>query len=422
MRKLTAVVIGYGSRGSKYANYACEHPDELEIVAVADLSTNRRKTAGELHNLSEEQLFHDWKEIALLPKMADIAIIATQDNLHYKPALAMIEKGYHLLLEKPMAPTPQECKKITLAAEKKGVKVIVCHVLRFTKFWSTLKDILDDATIGDIMSVIHTEEVGNLHQSHSFVRGHWRNSKESTPMIVAKSCHDMDLLQWLIGKQCKQIQSFGSLTHFTLANKPEGAPHYCSDTCPIAETCFYNAIKFYYDDKENHWRRVVTNTLVQPSDEELLAALQSGPYGRCVYDCDNDVVDHQIVNMEFEDGCTVSFTMNAFNKGNRNIHIFGTKGELTADMENGLIKIFSFATRESSEIDVGKLGVTIASGHGGGDTGIMEDLIKYLNGDNSSKSICDVHTSYMNHLLAFAAEEARIKNSIINIDNYADNL
>jgi hypothetical protein len=232
----------------------------------------------------------------------------------------------------------------------------------------------------------------------------------------------MDLLQWLIGKKCKQVHSFGSLTHFTSSNKPLGAPSHCSDECPIADTCFYNAIKFYYDDKENHWRRVVTNTLLQPSDEELLTALQTGPYGRCVYDCDNDVVDHQIVNLEFEDGCTVSFTMNAFNKGNREMHIFGTKGELTADMESGIIKIFSFATRETSEINVGNLGVTIDSGHGGGDTGIMIELIKYLNGDSSSKSICDIHTSYLNHLIAFAAEEARVKNVIIDMDIYSDNL
>lgn len=422
MKKLTAIVIGYGSRGSKYANYACEHPEELEIVAVADTSANRRETAKSIHSLSDEQVYEDWKELALLPKMADFAIIATQDNLHYQPAMTIIEKGYHLLLEKPMAPTPQECKKIALAAQKKGVKVIVCHVLRFTKFWATLKNILDNGTIGEIVSVIHTEGVGNLHQSHSFVRGHWRNSKESSPMIVAKSCHDMDLLQWLIGKNCKKIQSFGSLTHFTSKNKPQGSPSYCVEGCPVGDTCFYNAMKFYYDDKKNHWRRVVTNTLTPPSDEMLLKALSSGPYGRCVYECDNDVVDHQIVNMEFEDGCTVSFSMNAFNKGNRDMRVFGTKGELTADMETGKIKVYSFETKEHSEIDVGKLGVTIDSGHGGGDTGIMMDLIKYLNGDSSSKSICDVEISYLNHLLAFAAEEARINNTIIDMDNYAGNL
>ena len=422
LKKLTAIVIGYGSRGSKYANYACEHPEELEIVAVADISANRRETAKNIHSLSDEQVYEDWKELALLPKMADFAIIATQDNLHYQPAMTMIEKGYHLLLEKPMAPTPQECKKIAHAAEKKGVKVIVCHVLRFTKFWASLKDILDEGTIGEIVSVIHTEGVGNLHQSHSFVRGHWRNSKESSPMIVAKSCHDMDLLQWLIGKKCKKIQSFGSLTHFTKKNKPKGAPSYCVEGCPMGDSCFYNAMKFYYDDKENHWRRVVTNTLTPPSDEQVFKALSSGPYGRCVYECDNDVVDHQIVNMEFEDGCTVSFSMNAFNKGNRDMRIFGTKGELTADMDAGKIKVYSFETKEYSEIDVGKLGVTIDSGHGGGDTGIMIDLIKHLNGEFSGKSICDIETSYVNHLLAFAAEEARIQNSIIDMDNYADNL
>ena len=178
-----------------------------------------------------------------------------------------------------MAPTPRECKEITEAAEKKGVKVVVGHVLRFTQFWGKIKDLLDDDAIGEIVSIVHTECVGNEHQSHSFVRGHWRRTEESTPMIVAKSCHDMDMIQWLIGKDCKSVQSFGSLTYFTRKNKPEGAPDYCVKGCPAADTCYYNAIKLYYDDKDNQWfRRAITRKVDTPTDEEVWDAIANGSF------------------------------------------------------------------------------------------------------------------------------------------------
>lgn len=423
MKKLKAIVFGFGSRGSKYAHFACQHPDQLEIVAVADPLRNRLNTAKETHGLDESQLYTDWKEIAKLPKMADFVVISTQDQMHYEPALAMIEKGYDILLEKPMAPTPKECKEITEAAEKKGVKVIVGHVLRFTPFWKKLKAILDEGTIGDIVSVIHTEAVGNAHQSHSFVRGHWRNTAESTPMILAKSCHDTDIIQWLLGKECKQVQSFGSLTYFVKENRPDGAPDYCVKGCPAADTCFYNAVKLYYDDKENLWfRKAATRKVEPPTDEEVWEAISTGPYGRCVFACDNDVVDHQVVNMEFEGGVTVTFTMNAFNKGGRDIRIFGTAGELTADMDRGTIRIYSFETKETTEITMKAIAGTITSGHGGGDTGIMEDLVQYFNDEEPSNSVCSLRTSYMNHLISFAAEEARVENKIVNMKEYEKNI
>ena len=238
-------------------------------------------------------------------------------------------------------------------------------------------------------------------------------------MIMAKSCHDMDILQWLIGKKCKSVQSFGSLTYFTEKNKPEGAPDYCVKGCPAADTCFYNAIKLYYDDKDNLWfRSAITRRVDMPSDEEVWEAISKGPYGRCVFNCDNDVVDHQVVNMEFEDGITVSFSMNAFNKGGRDIHIFGTKGELVADMEKGTIRIYSFATKEYTDIDLEKISGSITSGHGGGDIGIMRDLVTYFNDETPSKAICSIRTSYENHLIGFAAEDARVRKCILDMEQY----
>ena len=425
MKKITAVVVGYGQRGSTYAHYAVDNPEEFQVVAVADATAAKRATAKHLHNLSDDRIFTNWKDLAAQPKMADFAIIATQDNMHYEPALALIEKGYNLLLEKPMAVTPKECKDITEAAEKKGVKVVVCHVLRFTDFWRTVKRVIDDGKLGNIMSIVHMENVGNVHQSHSFVRGNWRNSIESTPMILAKSCHDMDILQWIIGKDCTKVQSFGDLTYFNHKNRPEGAPDYCVQGCPVAETCPYNAHKVYIENKENAFikilRGVITGTVEEASDEAVMEAITSGPYGRCVFNCDNDVVDHQVVNLEFDGGCTVSFTMNAFNEGGRFIRIFGTKGELVGSM-HGDIQLFSFDTKEWTTVDKDSNGAGIESGHGGGDTGIMRDILSLLRGETPSNSVCAVRTSYMNHLISFAAEQSRVDGTVIKLQDYADAL
>ncbi len=419
MKKLTAIVAGYGSRGATYASYALDHPEELEIIAVAEPHEGRRQTARERHHLRDDCLFSSWEELAAQPKMADFAIIGTQDSMHYAPAMALIEKGYHLLLEKPMAPTARECREIALAAQKKGVHVVVCHVLRFTRFWRGIKDVIDSGRLGKVMSVIHMENVGHHHQSHSFVRGHWRNSVESSPMILAKSCHDMDLLQWLVGQPCTKVQSFGSLSHFRQENQPEGAPDRCVQGCPVGDTCPYNAVKLYYDDKENLWfRGAATHSLGVPTDEEVMEALVSGPYGRCVYRCDNDVVDHQVVNLEFADGCTASFTMNAFNQGGRFIRIFGTGGELVSGKDRNTLELFSFATGTWETIDISPQGNDITSGHGGGDTGIVVDFLALLRGEKPGKSLCDVAVSCDNHMIAFAAEESRLRGSVITLADF----
>ncbi len=422
MKQLTAVIIGYGGRGQIYAKYSSENPDDIKVVAVAEPVLNKREHAKKLFSLSEDMCFTDWREVAApeVPRLADFAVIATQDDMHMEPALALIEKGYDLLLEKPMAPTAKECKLIYQAAEKKGVKIIVCHVLRFTKFFKKLKEVITSGEIGDIVSVVHMENVGHIHQSHSFVRGNWRNKEESAPMILAKSCHDMDLLQWLIDKKCKKVQSFGSLGHFNKENKPEGAPDRCIKGCPHADSCYYNAVKLYYDDKKNNWFRGVATDKIAPTDEDVLEAIKNGPYGRCVYECDNDVVDHQVVNMEFEGGVTVSFTMNAFNEGGRFMRLFGTKGEAYADFKENTISVYSFANRKIHIYDLDKIGNDITAGHGGGDAGIMQELIKYFNDAPVSNSICTIETSYLNHLICFAAEDSRINGSVIDVTAYSD--
>ena len=417
--KKKLIVIGMGSRGSAYTKEAMQHPDDYEVVAFAEPIEARRSYMQKKLGLPDECVFETWEPLLALPKMADAAIIATMDRDHLAPAMAAIEKGYHLLLEKPAAPTPEECVTIERAANERGVHVLVCHVLRYTPFFIALKSILDEGLLGKVVCIQHEEGVGNTHQSHSFVRGNWGNSDRSTPMILQKSCHDMDILQWLIGKECKSVQSFGSLTYFTRENAPEGSPERCIDGCPHADTCPYNAVKLYLKDVKNSWFRGACTRMFEPTDADVERAMRETDYGKCVYKCDNNVVDHQVVNLEFEDGATVSFTMCAFTKGGRRLRIMGTKGELTAVFGSPTVTLFDFGTREFKEISIAERMVddSIVGGHGGGDSGIMRSFHELLNG-RTNNSLCEITTSVKNHMIAFAAEKSRLENRVVSMDEF----
>ncbi len=419
MKKIKAILIGAGLRGQTYTDYALDHPDQLEIVAVAEPIEDRRNYIKEKHHLDEAMCFEDYKPLLDLGKIADVAIICTMDRDHYEPAMRAIELKYDLLLEKPIAPTAKECADIRDAADRNGVQIIVCHVLRYTPFYMTLKKVLDDGLVGRIMSIDAIENVGNVHQSHSFVRGNWGNSQKSSFMLLQKCCHDMDILQWLVGEKCVNVSSFGKLSYFTKENKPEGAPSRCIEGCP-AKDCYYNAVKLYLEDEKNDWFRCAATKKTAPTNEDVKEALEKGPYGRCVFDCDNDVVDHQVVNLEFADDTTISFTMSAFNKGGRDIKIMGTKGEIVGDMSQSKIEFYDFAARTWREIPVEAFDENV--GHGGGDEGIMRDFIAYLNGEYTGKSIADIDISCENHMIVFAAEQARLQKQVVNLEEFKKSL
>ena len=419
MKRLKVILIGAGDRGMRYTNimkYLAD--DKFEVIAVAEPLENRREYVRELHNIPKEMCFTDWRPLLDLGKIADMAIIATMDRDHYEPAMKAIELGYDLQLEKPMAPTQEQCTNIKKAAEAKGVKVVICTVLRYSDVFLTLKEIIDSGKIGKIMSINHEECVGLIHQSHSFVRGNWGNVERSSNMLLQKSCHDIDILQWLLGKKCKKVQSFGHLSYFTEENAPEGAPERCDKTCPVYDTCEFNAVKLYYDDKENGWFRGAATKHVYHTDELVAKALRETNYGRCVFKCDNDVVDHQTVNMLFEDNVTVTFTMNAFNAGGRHIHIMGTKGEIRAALdEHTPIRVYLHQTKSEEYFDItGKDGVT--GGHGGGDEGIVHTIYNYLTGSYTGKSIPEISESYYNHSIVFAAEKSREENTVVDFEEY----
>ncbi len=418
MKKIKVILIGAGSRGTAYTNIMVQNPDKFEVIAVAEPIESRREYIKEKHNISENMCFESFEPLLALGKIADLAVIATMDRDHTEVSLRAIDLGYDLLLEKPIAPTPEDCRAITDAAVKKGVKVVICTVLRYSNIFVKIKELIDSGRLGNIISVNHEECVGNIHQSHSFVRGNWGNAERSSTMLLQKSCHDLDILQWLIGKKCKKIQSFGALTYFKRENAPAGAPEYCIEGCPMADSCQFNAVKLYLDDKDNRWFRTTSAKQANPTDEQVKEAISTTQYGKCVFKCDNTVVDHQTVNMLFEGDTTVTFTMNCFNKGGRHIHIMGTKGELDAALSSDEpIKLYDFVKKETEEIPMtGKDGVT--GGHGGGDTGLVNALYDYLNGTYTGNSVPEIEESLYNHMLVFAAEKSRLEGCIVDIDEF----
>lgn len=421
---MKVILIGAGNRGVGYLKQMKRRPEKFQIVGVADPIKERRDYVKDMFQLSEDDCYQSWQDIFSKPKMADVAIIATMDEEHYQPALKAIDMGYNLLLEKPVAQTAQECIDIANAAREKGVQVLVCHVLRYAPFYKEVKKLVLDGAVGDVMSVVAVEAVGHIHQSHSFVRGDWHREDETTPMLLAKCCHDLDIIQWLVGKTCKKVSSFGDISHFRPENAPEGAPERCIDgNCPAAEECPYNCRKIYLGKDQIDWMRLAVGRGIgkgfEPTDEEVMEGLKNTNFGACVYHANNNVVDHQVVNMEFEGGATASLTMNAFNEGGRYIRIFGTKGELYANANDTEITLYSFDTGKISKISVEETDESIVGGHGGGDEGIVMELYDYFSGNYNGYCAADIDTSVKNHLIGFAAEYARHHDTVESVAEFS---
>ncbi|MCQ6562668.1 Gfo/Idh/MocA family protein [Paenibacillus mendelii] len=415
MKQLTAILIGAGARGAEsYAPYSLYNPHELKFVAVAEADPERRAKFAEAHALPAERVYESWEPLLAEPKLADIAVICTQDRMHFHPTIYALNKKYHVLLEKPMSPDPKECLEMERVAKENDRLLTICHVLRYTPFWSTIKELIQGGQIGEVVSIQLNENVGYWHIAHSFVRGNWNNSEHSSPMILAKSCHDMDVLSWLMDQPCTKISSFGSLKHFHKGNTPEGAAERCLD-CWVQSDCPYSAPRFYLSDQFKGWARHFTQDL---SQEKIVQGLRETNYGRCVYTSDNNVVDHQVVNMEFANGATAIFSMCGFTfEQERRIQIMGTRGELRG--EGDKITLFDFLTHKKTETTI----AVQSSGHGGGDTGIVSSFLNEVRNYNGQESLTSASASVRSHLMAFAAEESRLNGGkVIDLNEYADTL
>lgn len=400
MKQLKAILIGAGARGAKsYAPYALEYPDELVFVAVAESDPVRRIWFAEKHGIPAERCYESWEQLLAEPLLADIALICTQDRMHYEPTIQALNKKYHVLLEKPMSPDPRECLEMEQVARENNRLLTICHVMRYTPFWIKIKQIIEQGSIGEIASIQLNENVGYWHIAHSFVRGNWNHSEKASPMILAKSCHDMDMLSWLIDRPCVRVTSFGSLMHFREDQAPEGSADRCLD-CKVEKACPYSAKRFYLNDTYKGWAGHFTAELTHAN---IIHGLRNTDYGRCVYRSDNNVVDHQVVNMEFEGGATAMFSMCGFTyEQERRIQIMGTRGEIRGEEDK--ITVFDFLTGQKTEITIPPQ----TSGHGGGDLGIVASFLQEVQNYNGQESLTSASASVRSHLIAFAAEESRL--------------
>jgi predicted dehydrogenase len=401
---VSAVILGYGGRGGYYGSMQQGMPDDWKIVGVAEPIDYRRETAVSRHALGTDRQFVTWEHVFEKPKFADVVVISTPDHLHYKPAMRALEMGYHLLLEKPIAQSWKECSDILKQAEKFDRIVAVCHVLRYAPYFVQLQHVIRSGMIGDVVSMQHMEPIHYLHFAHSYVRGPWHNKKDSNPSLLAKSCHDLDLIRWFAGKPCQRVSSFGSLKTFAAKNAPPGAPRYCSDGCPVETTCIYHAQSVYVTKKRWGTHHIITR---DRSDEAILKAMKHTQYDACVYRHRNDVCDHQVVGMEFADQITASFNMEAMTSyGGRRTRIFGTRGDIVGDER--FLDVYEFETQKAHRWDVtqhaGNLG-----GHGGGDVRMVRDLTQAITRSDANLLTSNLQVSMESHLIGFRAEESRAR-------------
>jgi predicted dehydrogenase len=446
---LTALLFGAGARGEgAYGPYALANPDQIRFVAVAEPDPVRRENFASQHAISADHCFENWQDALAAGKIADVVLNCTQDQMHAESGIAALQAGYDMLLEKPIAHTLDDSIRIVNTAEEQGRYLQICHVLRYTDFFQKVKQILDAGKLGQIITISHRENVSSWHMAHSFVRGNWRQLELSSPMILAKCCHDLDLLVWFTGEPALKISSFGTLRHFRSENAPPGAPMRCTDGCPVEDSCPFYAPAIYLDltpfkyalsHAANPLHRIVgsqslknpglTNALSRmipqlrelteyqgwprsvitddPANEfALFKALQEGPYGRCVYHCDNDVVDHQVVAMEFESGITGTLTMHGHSQEEgRTLRIDGSQASLLAkfSINRSFIEIHDHRTMEIEVI--GFPNTIEQTGHGGGDFGIMAGFVITMNGGKIP--VTRARESLESHLMAFAAEDSR---------------
>lgn len=412
-KKIRMVIVGLGGRGHDiYSAYGIEHPEDMEVAAIADPRRDRLKIVKKEWNLSEEQCFTSAEELFAQPKIADVAVIATQDRQHVAHAGAALKAGYHLLLEKPVAVDIEGCLKVLQLAKQYKRHVVVCHVLRYTPFYNTIKQFIEDGKIGEVVTIQGMEHVGYWHHAHSYVRGNWNRTEESSPMILAKCCHDMDILIWLTGKRARFVSSYGNNYLFRKEKAPKKAAKRCLD-CSVREDCPYDAVRYYLESEttsvkagRTHWPINVLNP--NPTPENIKEALRSGPYGRCVYHCDNDVVDHQVVNIELDEGVTVNFTMSAYTERcYRTIKVMGTHGCIEGNMDCSKLTWYDFFGNHK-ELDL-KVTDGSMAGHGGGDAIMVKEFIELLGSGEDTGMLSSIEHSIESHLVALLAERSRLE-------------
>ncbi|WP_299557324.1 Gfo/Idh/MocA family oxidoreductase [Seonamhaeicola sp.] len=407
-KPVTVITIGAGNRGNTYSNYRLLFPEQMKIVGVAEPLKIRNQRYAEKHDIPKENRFDTWEDAFKRPKFADAVIISTPDQLHYGPCMKALEMGYDVLLEKPISPSEQECLDILELAKEKQRIVAVCHVLRYAPYFIEFKKLVSSGAIGELISVDHFEPIEHLHMSHSYVRGNWHNSKTSTPIIMAKSCHDMDIMRWIIDAPCENIAAYGNLKWFRNENAPEGSTARCTDGCSVEASCPYSALKLYHRDREHIYVFDLPEDKSKHGDF-ILEQLKTTDYGRCVYRMDNDQPDHYVTSMQFEGGVTANFSMEGFTGYHgRRTRIMGSMGDIVGDMDTYTHTDFrtgKVTTKKITPEDQGG----IYHMHGGGDMVLVSDWLNAVSKQDPSLLTSTIDVSVESHVMCFKAEESRLQ-------------
>ncbi|MCC7307175.1 MAG: Gfo/Idh/MocA family oxidoreductase [Acidobacteria bacterium] len=406
-KPVTAITLGAGARGNVYGNYAVRYPENLDIVGVAEPIKIRNERYTKKHNIPDANRFDTWERVFERPKFADAIIITTPDNLHYGPCMKALEMGYDVLLEKPISPSEKECRDILSLTKKTGRIVAVCHVLRYAPYFIKLREVIQSGVLGKVVSVQHLEPIQHIHMSHSYVRGNWHNSKTTTPIILAKSCHDLDILRWMLGKKSKSIQAFGDLSWFRKENAPEGSTARCTDGCKVESSCPYSALNIYH--KKRSWTYVFD--LPEKKEEHgdyILNQLKTTNYGRCVYRMENDQPDHYVANILFDDNVTASFSMEAFTSyDGRRTRVMGSLGDVVGDMTSMVHTDYLTGKKTEWKQE--------SDGHGGGDWRLVNDWLLAISKKDASLLTSTIDQSIESHIMGFMAEKSRKTLKVVDV-------
>lgn len=399
-RPVSIVAIGAGNRTNKYLEYVRRNPDKARLIGVVELNDLRRQKVADEFDLDASCCYTDYRDFFRSPLKADAVMICTPENMHFEPAMLAIEAGYHVLLEKPIAQTLEECLAIGEAARRKNVIVSVCHVLRYHPYFIKLKELACSGELGNIISINHCTSVGVDRATHSFVRGLWSREADTNPMLISKCCHDIDFLLWLTKTRCRKITSFGSLRWFRSKNAPEGSAERCID-CKVEAQCPFSAVDLYRVRRD--WISNFDIPQGKTIDQVIEDELREGKYGRCIYHCDNDVVDHQIVSMEMDSEVTINFSMDLFTlKDHRKTHICLTEGEI--DGNETLLRVRRFRGGAETVYDFSNL--SHQPFHAGADLDIVADFIDAIHSEEKYLRT-SIDLSVESHRICFEAERSR---------------
>ncbi|EGO01805.1 hypothetical protein SERLA73DRAFT_177323 [Serpula lacrymans var. lacrymans S7.3] len=424
---ITLAVVGCGQRGKNYSAYPLDEPHKCKVVAIAEPRPKTRQLFADAHGVDDTLVFKTWQDLhkasaetieTVGKRLADAVIVAVQDKMHLEVVLAFAEQGYHILCEKPMATSLEDCLKIEAAVKNADIIFGMGHVLRYSPYNKALTEVVHSRELGELVNVVHVEPVGYYHFAHSYVRGDWSKEAESSFSLMTKSCHDIDILcHWLSPAIPTRVSSFGSLNHFSKAKKPStaGDALRCLD-CSINEECPYSAKRIYLEPVSRGNTRWPASTIVDgiPDIENITDALRSGPYGQCVYESDNDVCDNQVVNIEFSSGATVSFTMVAQTSliCDRQTRLHFTHGEIVGDMSQ--FTVTNFRTGQATTYHPKNEG----GGHGGGDLGLIRTFVEAVR--TGKQELLGTHVSEVlnSHLTVFAAEHSRKEGKVVNCADF----